>query len=137
MNFDSLPQFEFGFEVDVIGSETKERYKGSFVYCRPKIKEQSEIARLKGRLDGGVDVGLTMVTIHDALARLKITLKEYPKWWEKCDYGMELYDLNVIAELLKHINDFEDQFIEKISDKQPKEKKKEGKEEKTDEQSDT
>ena len=123
MSMKGLPEFEYNFEIDVEGEETKERFKGSFVYARPCIRESSEIAKCKSRLDGGLtNLDSNVDTLHRALAKLRITLKEYPKWWEESDFGMNLYDFNIISEILKRINEFEESFVKKIEEKSVKKK---------------
>jgi hypothetical protein len=72
-----LPEFEYSFELDVEGEQTKQRFKGVFLYTRPCIKEISEIAKFKAKLDGGaVNLDSNIDVLHNALAKLKILSPE-------------------------------------------------------------
>lgn len=123
-----LPEFEFSFTLDVIGSQTGKRFVGDFVYHRPNIRDNSNIAKYRARLDGDLaNIDSSISTLHFALAHLRFTLSESPKWWSESDYGMDLYDVNVVLELFKTVDKFEETFNKKIEELDKPEEKESSK----------
>lgn len=120
-----LPTMEFTFELkNVVGEETKESKSGEFVYKRPNIRLKSEIAKTTARLNGGLtNIDDDTALMHEIFATLRHTLTEYPKWWEKSDFGFELYDFNIVIEIWKKTQEFEKEWFDKVwSDKDENEK---------------
>ena len=116
--FSGLPDFEFIFEFDVKGQETKKRYIGEFIYKKPNLKASSEIAKYKTRLDGDLkNLDSYIKSLHQMLAQLRFGIIKFPEWWEESDFGLELYDWNIIIELYKKIMEFEDKFEKDVSKK--------------------
>lgn len=102
------PKFEHTFSIKVKGVESKELFEGPFVYKHPNIRMDCEISKTKAMLDGGIaNLDLDTQETHRVLATLKHTLIEYPKWWEDCDFGYELYDANVISKIYNETLEFE------------------------------
>lgn len=113
-----LPNFEYTFALDVKGEESGKRYIGEFTYKRPNLRQSSEIAKFKTRLDGdltNLDTSISM--LHQMLSQLRFCLIKYPDWWSESDFGLDLYDCNVIIELYKEAMDFEKKFDKKIASK--------------------
>jgi hypothetical protein len=110
-----FPQFEHTFDFNVQGSETKQNFMGSFTYVRPDIGTSSEIEKYKTRLDGdlaNIDKGMSF--LHKMLSHLRYTFTDSPKWWEESNFGLKLYDVNIVSELYKIVMKFEDTFMETL-----------------------
>lgn len=115
MSKTSLPSMEFTFNLSVKGNETKKFYDGSFTYKRLNIKSQIEASKMEERLKDQLltlpgDVNLTC----QMLSHLRFGLIEFPEWWAKNGYGLELYDTNVITEIYKKISEFEEEWSKKV-----------------------
>ncbi len=128
MSIKVLPPMEHTFSIEEKGSETGQPYAGTFTYKRPSLRVRTEINKTAAILDGGV-VTLDEETkyLHTVFARLKHTLSNVPDWWEKSDYGFELYDLNVVLAIYKATKEFDKEWEQKvlgIEDKSDKKSKK-------------
>ena len=115
MSIKALPSMEHVFTIDLKGSETGNKFEGTFKYKRPNLRVQSEIAKTQALLNGGIQ-GLDEDTafLHMMIANLRHTLTESPQWWKECDYGYELYDSNVIIEIFKQTREFEQNWINTV-----------------------
>lgn len=128
MSIRALPPMEHTFTVSVEGTETGQKFDGTFTYKRPNLRVKSEISKTAAMLDGGI---LTLDEdtkfLHSILASLKHTLNKCPDWWKDADFGYELYDVNVILEIYKACSEFEKQWFAKVwegkDEKKPEEKK--------------
>jgi hypothetical protein len=115
MSISVLPSMEHTFTIKVKGSETAQVFDGTFRYKRPNIRLRSEIDKTKAILDGGLlNLDENTQLLHGVLARLKHTIIESPDWWKKSDYGYELFDLNVILEISKECNKFDNEWMDKV-----------------------
>lgn len=127
----NLPEFQHTFFVDIEGTQTKQRFAGEFTYNHPNLRTISEISKYKARLDGGLtNIDSDTAFIHSMISQLRFTLSDYPKWWEQSDFGLNLYDLNVIVDIYNKTMEFEAKIFENISEVA---NKKEDKKEKEDE----
>lgn len=111
----SLPSMEYNFSISLIGSETKKNYEGQFTYKRLNLKNRAESSKMRCRLNGDLttlekDVGY----FHEMIAWLRYGLIDYPDWWEGCQYGLDLYDLNIIEEIYKKVMEFEDKWHNRV-----------------------
>lgn len=115
MTSNALPKMEYEFTIDLKGEESKQKYSGTFRYKRPNLRIATEIDKTRALLNGGI-TGLSTDTkdLHEILAILRHTLVEYPDWWEECDFGFELYDLNVVLDIYKETREFEADFEDKL-----------------------
>lgn len=121
-----FPAFEYHFQLDVMGTQTKERYLGDFTYVRPNLKNMSNIAKFKTRLDDDLaNLDRTIAMLHMMVSQLRFGLTEFPKWWEESDFGLDMYDMNVVAEIYKLCMEFEAQFEEKVGREKKAKKDKE------------
>lgn len=113
--FKTLPAMESTFTIDVEGTETRQKFQGTFVYRKPNLRVKSEIARTLALLNGGMsNLDEDAVLLHNVLATLKHTLVESPEWWKKADFGFELYDLNVVFEIYKSCSEFEAKWMKQV-----------------------
>lgn len=117
MNLTGLPSMETTFEIDIKGNDTGKQWRGTFTYRRLNYKLKLEAAKYAAILNGDLktlqqDIKFT----NDVLAILKYGLVDYPKWWEECNYGLEVYDDNIIAELYKKCDEFEQEFRKQIQE---------------------
>jgi len=130
MSIKTLPSMEHTFTINIKGSETAQQFDGTFTYKRPNQRMKSEIAKTTARLNEelkGLDEDTLLV--HRILASLRHTLIKSPEWWQKSDFGYELYDVNVIFEIFKACTNFENEWFEKVwgGDEKKEEAKKEEK----------
>lgn len=116
-----LPPAETDIELDVEGSLTKHRYKGTFKYCIPNIAKNSQIALFEARLNEGLQDSLDPSTalLHYMISYLKFTLdpESLPAWWKDAKHGYSLYDPNVVTTLYQKCAEFEREWQEKIHGK--------------------
>lgn len=102
--FNNLPLPEFKFKLDVVGEDTGSHYVGDFVYKVPTILEQDDqklwFRRMtKDRPEALEDQDST--ALYSILSSLRTACVSCPDWWKSCDYGVNLYDMNVLAEVFK------------------------------------
>lgn len=113
-----LPSMETEFNLEVVGVMTKNVYSGIFKYHLPNISKSSQIAVMEARLNSGVADSLDPGTklLHYMLAYLKYTLddKALPKWWLDSNFGLNLYDANVVTELYQKCFHFEKEWNTKV-----------------------
>ena len=57
------------------------------------------------------------------LSWLRFGLIEYPDWWKDSNYGLELYDVNIISEIYNKCMKFEDDWKESLLKESKKEEK--------------
>ena len=111
----TLPSMEFSFSIDVKGSDTGQQFQGTFTYKRPNLRLKSNAAKLAARLNEDLrNLDEDTKFIHDVLANLRFSLIQTPDWWQKSDFGLELYDTNVIFDIYKACIDFENAWSEKV-----------------------
>ena len=128
----NLPNFQHTFYIDVVGDQTKEKFSGEFTYNRPNLRTISEISKFKARLDGGLsNIEKETGFIHNMISQLRFTISAFPKWWEGSDFGLDLYDLNVVVEVYNNVMDFETKFFNDIAEEVKKEKQDDKKTETT------
>ena len=115
MSIKALPSMEHTFTLNVKGSITGQHFDGTFTYKRPSLRGQSDIAKMASRLNEDLkNLDEDTKILHNVLSNLRHTLIQAPEWWKACDYGYELYDVNVIMELYKETVNFENKWFEKV-----------------------
>jgi hypothetical protein len=123
MSISTLPSMEHTFTIDVKGSDTGKQFQGTFTYRRPNRKAKSDAAKLAARLNEDLkNLDEDTKFTHEVLAGLRFNLVETPEWWQKEDYGMKLYDDNIIFEIYKFCAKFENEWTEKVWGNQDKAK---------------
>lgn len=123
MSIATLPSMEKTFTIDVKGSDTGQQFQGTFTYKRPNLRAKSNAAKLAARLNEDLkNLDEDTKFIHDVLANLRFSLIETPEWWQKSDFGLNLYDTNVIFDIYKACVDFENEWTEKVWGNQDKAK---------------
>lgn len=123
MSITTLPLMETTFTINVKGADTGQQFQGTFTYKRPNLRAKSNAAKLAARLNEDLrNLDEDTKFIHDVLANLRYTLVNTPDWWQKADFGLELYDTNVIFDIYKACVDFENQWTEKVWGNQDKAK---------------
>jgi len=133
MSIKALPPMEHTFHIDIKGSNTGQKWDGNFTYKRPNLRAQSEIAKTAARLNEDLkNIDESMAFLHNVLASLRHSIVESPEWWKQSDYGFELYDTNVVLDIYKACQEFEDEWFAKVwgdedkkEDKKKEDKKKE------------
>lgn len=111
-----LPETTEIFLIDCSGNLTKKTYTGEFTCKIPNLKDQANIAKYKATLNQGLDDILDIGTrnLHHMVSYLKYTLLKSPDWFEKSNYGYELYDANVIEEVYQKVLDFESKWVTEV-----------------------
>lgn len=114
--YSSLPSMEHVFSIDLEGTQTKARFTGQFTYRRPTIQKRSEIAKTVAKLNGDQKSNLDddMKSLHQVIGWLEHCLVEFPDWWKESNFGMSLYDDNIITELSSTIFKFEEQWQKQV-----------------------
>ena len=111
----ALPSMESTFTVSIKGIETAQQFDGTFTYKRPNLRVKSEIAKTTAILDSGLkNLDEDTKFLHNILATLKHTIIKSPDWWDKADFGFELYDVNVVFEVYKACSDFEQKWVSEV-----------------------
>jgi hypothetical protein len=115
MTIPTLPPMEHTFTIDVRGSDTGQQFQGSFTYKRPNLRAKSNAAKLAARLNEDLkNLDEDTKLLHSILAELRFSLVQYPDWWQKSDFGLELYDVNVVFDIYRACIDFENSWVEKV-----------------------
>lgn len=117
MSIKKLPPMETTFSIDIEGQETGKKYSGTFTYKRPNLRAKSQISKTTARLNEDLrNLDEDTQFIHSVLSTLRHTLtpQEGSDWWEKCDYGYELYDMNVILEMYRKCQEFENEWFKTV-----------------------
>lgn len=123
MSITTLPSMEKTFSIDVKGSDTGQHFQGTFTYKRPNLRAKSNAAKLAARLNEDLrNLDEDTKFIHEVLANLRYSLILTPDWWQKADFGLELYDTNVIFDIYKACVDFENEWTDKVWGNQDKAK---------------
>ena len=110
-----LPSMEFSFNLEAKGSETGKSWKGNFSFKRLNYRQKLDASKYAAQLNGDLaTLPPNIKFTNDVLALLKFGLIEYPKWWEESNFGLELYDDNIIAELFNKVDEFEQKWRKEI-----------------------
>ena len=129
---------EHSFSIDVEGSETKQKWTGKFTYKRPNLRIKSDISKMTARLNEDLkNLDDDMQFLHRVISNLRFTLTTSPEWWKEADFGFELYDTNVIFDIYREVQKFEDDYFEKLWGDQDKVKSEKKSEKKKDAKSET
>ena len=120
MNFSGLPSMQHAFHLSVKGSDTGQSYDGDFIYQRPNYSQKANAAKLTAKLNGDlISIDDTIKFVNSILGHLKFTLIECPDWWEKSNYGLDLFDDNVILAIFKTTEKFEEDWHNEVWKKEP------------------
>ena len=121
----SLPSMEYSFHISIIGQETKKNYEGDFLYKRLNLRDQAEAAKMRCRLNGDLTtLDMEVQVLNEMLSWLRFGLTESPDWWKGCNYGQDLYDVNIIQEIYSKVQTFEENWRKKVYSEDTKEVKK-------------
>lgn len=112
----SLPTKNPYFSIDLEGELTKKHYEGDFETSIPNIRTQTLISKYKAFLNGGFDKVLDASTlnIHHMVAYCKTCLEVYPEWFKDSEFGLELYDLNVLDSVYEGILEKEREWYDSV-----------------------
>lgn len=95
------------FTVEYVDPVTGDRLTGQFTVKRPTLGDIAQYGAIKARLNGGERfVEPAVDWINEMIAFCKVTLTEFPKWWDPT----ELYDDGLINEVYEHVRSFQDSF---------------------------
>lgn len=123
----NTPKNAYSFKIDLLGTDTGKKYKGSFVYTRPTIGKKRDIAYEEALLNSQYEKKPVpeILAANYAIAYLKVCLSKCPKWFEECNYGIDLEDENIIDEISGKIREYEEDRQSKLKKILEKEVKKE------------
>lgn len=111
----SLPPMDTSFEIQVAGRETKINWIGKFKYKRPSLGARGRIEVMHRRLNGDQEsLDREVDEFHAMVAHLRHTLVEWPTWWQESNFGLDLYDGNVVSEVHDRCMTFEASWKEKV-----------------------
>jgi hypothetical protein len=108
-----IPSKEIPFKIKTSGAVTGHTYEGEFVVKVPSVREMSRIGLELARLNDGIPFEMldkSTAALNNALAFLRITLTEAPKWFvndstdlkeEGMAYGLDTLDVNVPMEVFR------------------------------------
>ena len=114
-NAPKLPAMDHTFDITVTGQETGVTYVGRFKYRRATLGQRTRIDVMRTRLNGDLEtLDSEVKEFSQAIAHLRFTIVESPDWWTASNYGSELYDGNVIAEVYNQAMDFESKWKEQV-----------------------
>ncbi len=125
----SLPKKSPFFEIkEAKGDTTGEVYYGSFECQIPSLRTQSEISKYKAFLNGGLDATLDKQTLnlHHMHAYCKYCVTKAPDWFVETDYGLDLYDQNILEKVYYAVLEKEENWLITIWG-EPKDKKEDKK----------
>lgn len=113
---DSIPDTVHEFQINTIGRVTKKVHLGDFTCKIPTIKDQAMIARHEAMLNGEYPIYMdpAVKALHRKIAYLRFTLTDFPKFWRDSDLGYDLRDDNVIDDVYREVQLFEDEWVRKI-----------------------
>jgi len=124
----TLPSMAHTFTISVKGNENGTVFDGTFTYERLTLGGRLKVNKMEAKLredlltlDDDVRIYVEMISL------LRYGLTEFPEWWQKSNYGLELFDINVITTIWKETKDFETRWDEQISGNKDSEKEKEEK----------
>lgn len=110
-----LPLMQHTFNISVKGSETSKIFEGSFTYVRPNLHKRAEISKMRTRLSGDLkNLPYDVQLFNEMCATLFYCLQEKPQWWSDSNEGRDLYDINVVEEIYKECQDFEQEWLSKV-----------------------
>lgn len=114
MSVTALPSMEHTFTVSIKGSTTGRVYDGTFTFQIPTLRAESQIDKMKARLNEGLTLSEDVDFLHEMAAFLAHTLTESPDWWKKSGASMDIHDLNVYTELYQEATKFRKEWRAKV-----------------------
>lgn len=114
----TLPKMNHNFDINVNGKETGVTFVGNFRYKRPSLGDRSRIEVMLRRLSGDLfTIDQNIQLFNEAVSHLKYTLEEFPDWWKESNFGLDLYDSNVVIEIYNECMSYEENFLKKLHSK--------------------
>ena len=110
----SLPKVNPNFELEPTkGDLTGHEYKGDFECKISNLRIQGQIDKYFKFLNGGMDATLDnhILKLHKMAAYCKFTLVQCPEWFEESDYGLDLYDFNILEAVYDKIIEKEEEWL--------------------------
>jgi len=112
-----LPQMShtWTFE-DLKGSETGTIHPSStFTYERLTLGGRLKVNKMEAKLREELTTLDNDVNLYvEMIALLRYGLTEYPDWWKETNFGLEIYDINVITNLYLEVQKFENEWDKKV-----------------------
>ena len=111
-----LPVNEHEFEINLLGTTTKEKYQGKFTaVCVPTLRQRSQSAILEANLNQDLTtLDQDIALMHKFVATLKYRLIKVPDWWVEQGYGLDLIDDNITLEIWKIVSNAEIEWHKKV-----------------------
>lgn len=104
------------FTISVKGNETKKIYDGTFTYERLTLGGRLKVNKMEAKLREDLSSLDDDVRIYvEMISFLRYGLTSYPKFWEDSNYGLELFDVNVITTVWKETQNFEEKWDKQVN----------------------
>lgn len=110
-----LPNMEHTFSINVIGNETKQVFDGTFTYKRLNLGKRMEANKMEARLrEERVTLAEDVNRYIEIISYLRFGLTVVPDWWKNSNYGLELFDVNVVTAINNECEKFEKEWNKQI-----------------------
>lgn len=115
--FKQLPEKEFSFDIDIIGESTGQEYKGRFTAkATLSIGERVELERaISSFISDFANPTDNLSNLAIMISNIRFHITKYPDWWDINTNGIEIEDLNLIAEIFSKIMKGKADWSKKIS----------------------
>lgn len=115
MSTATLPSMEFDFTLSVKGKETQRMFDGTFKYKRLTLGKRAEVDKMRAKLNEDMFTLSEDVSLYNSMVSfLRYGLVESPEWWRESNFGLDLYDINIITELYNKCMKFEAEWEAKV-----------------------
>lgn len=112
-----LPPSKYEFSVKVVGEETGMEFSGDFVYHRLTIGDKIELQKWLSGVMKEDEKSESVRSSYITLGIIRFGCTSCPDWFRDSDYGINLYDFNVISEIFNQKTIKESEWTEKLKEK--------------------
>lgn len=119
----NLPTPEYLFKIEKTDSETGVQYNGDFVYRRLTIGEKIKLQEWVSdqiKSDSKDKKDDPTRSLWMTLAMIRFGCIECPAWFKDSDYGVDLYDFDIINEIFIKRSEKENEWVDKVKEKAAK-----------------
>ncbi|CAK0749583.1 hypothetical protein CCP1ISM_330006 [Azospirillaceae bacterium] len=110
-----LPSMEHTFSISIVGSETGEVKDGTFTYKRLTLGKRMESAKMEARLREDLkSLPMDVNLYSEMISFLRFGLIVYPEWWKNSNFGIDLYDVNIVTGLWNEVQKFESEWEKQV-----------------------
>jgi len=112
-----LPSMEHTFTLSVTGAETKQVFDGTFTYKRLTLGQRLEVNKMEARLRENIlqqNLAIDVNLYVEMISYLRYGLIKFPDWWKNTNFGIDIYDINVITQLYTACDTFEKDWDKQV-----------------------